>query len=83
MEIVHGPIYIKPFIRYRDEGKLGKQRTESKQSKTQHLLSQAMHLFKGYPLSSSYIPDTDDTTHKNSCFHEVYVLVVRDIHDTK
>ena len=61
MEIVHGPMYIKPFIRYRDEGKLDKQRTESKTSKTQHLLSQAMHSFKGYSLSSSDIPGTEDT----------------------
>lgn len=83
MEIVHGPMCIKPSIRYRNEGKLDKQRTESKQSKTQHLLSQAMCSFNGYSLSSSYIPGTEDTTNKYSYLHEVYILVVRDIHDTK
>lgn len=32
MEIVHGPVCIKPSIRYRDEGKLDQQRTNQNEA---------------------------------------------------
>lgn len=55
----------------------------NEKSKTQHLFSQGMHSFNKYSLSSFRISGTERYTNKNSYFYESYILMKRDIKNTK